>query len=469
MKNYLTMTFLLIFTQLHSQERLPQVLSFEEYLAYVKKYHPVAQQAGLLLNIGEAQLLEARGGFDPKIEVDYDRKEFKGTEYYDILNSTFKIPTWYGVELKANFEQNSGVYLNSERTVPPDGLFSAGISVDVGQGMFINERMVALRSARIFQDQSLAERNLMVNEVLYEAALTYFDWLRVYNEMSIYEGFLLNARERYQGIRQNALLGEIAAIDTVEAKIAVQNRTLELEQARLNLTKERLNVSNFLWLENNVPVELQPQMIPDKDLPEKIDEILDIPLTPLETVLDNHPKLRSLEFKLKSLELEQRLKRNNLLPEVNLEYNFLTPDMETIRTFNTSNYKSGVTVRMPLFLRKERGALRLANFKVQDAEFDIQLNEKQIKNKILTVYQELESYRTQNALVIDMVANYQLMLNAEERKMSFGESSLFLINSREIKLIEAQLKQNELVTKFLSTKAKLFRDLGIIPGIEGME
>lgn len=469
MKNYLTMTFLLISTLLHAQEQLQEVLTFEEYLAYVKKYHPITQQAGLLLNMGEAQLLQARGGFDPKIEVDYDRKEFKGTEYYDILNSTFKIPTWYGIELKANFEQNSGVYLNPERTIPPDGLFSAGVSVDVGQGMFINERMAALRSARIFQDQSLAERDLMVNEVLYEAALTYFDWLRVYNEMSIYEGFLLNARERYQGIRQNALLGEIAAIDTVEAKIAVQNRTLELEQARLNLTKERLNVSNYLWLENNVPVELQPQMIPDRDLPKKIDTILDIPLTPLETVLDNHPKLRSLEFKLKALELEQRLKRNSLLPEVNLEYNFLTPEMETINTFNTSNYKAGVSVRMPLFLRKERGALRLTNFKVQDAEFDIQLNEEQIKNKILAVYQELESYRTQNALVIDMVDNYQIMLNAEERKMSFGESSLFLINTREIKLIEAQLKQNELLTKFLSTKAKLFRDLGIIPGIDGME
>ncbi|WP_246054188.1 hypothetical protein [Antarcticibacterium flavum] len=74
--------------------------------------------------------------------------------------------------------------------MPEDGLFSAGVSVDVGQGMFINQRMASLRTARIYRDQSLAERDLMVNEVLYDAALAYFDWLRVYNEMIIYEGSL---------------------------------------------------------------------------------------------------------------------------------------------------------------------------------------------------------------------------------------------------------------------------------------
>ena len=76
-------------------ETLEDILSFEEYLGYVKKHHPLMKQANLVLSVGEANLLKARGGFDPKIEVDYDRKAFKNTEYYDQLNATFKIPTWY--------------------------------------------------------------------------------------------------------------------------------------------------------------------------------------------------------------------------------------------------------------------------------------------------------------------------------------------------------------------------------------
>ena len=467
MKNILIILVLFSGNILLAQERLPEVLTFEEYLAFVKQYHPVARQAGLKLNMAEAELLRARGGFDPKIEVDYDRKEFKNTEYYDILNSTFKIPTWYGIELKANFEQNQGVYLNPQRTVPQDGLFSAGVSVDVGQGMFINERMASLRTAKIYRERSLAERDLMVNDVLYEASLAYFDWLRVYNEMIIYEGFLENALERYQGIAQNARLGEIPAIDTVEARISVQNRRLDLEQAKVDLVKERLDLSNFLWLENNTPVELQPYIIPEQELLAKIDAVLDLP-TILEPNLipENHPQLRSQELRIRALEVNRRLMSNRLLPEINLEYNFLTQEPDEFQSFNRGNYKAGVSFSFPLFLRKERGDLKLANFRIQDAELDLELNERQLENRLLAVFQELESYTLQTQMTGEIVGNYNIMLAAEERRMSFGESSLFLINTRENQLIEARLKQNDVLNKFLYAKARLFRNLGIVPDAE---
>ncbi|MFO8146261.1 MAG: TolC family protein [Bacteroidota bacterium] len=464
MKNFLGILFLFYGQALLAQEQLPEVLTFKEYLAYVKQFHPVARQAGLKLSMAEAELLRARGGFDPKIEVDYDRKVFKNTEYYDILNSTFKIPTWYGIELKANFEQNQGIYLNPERTVPTDGLFSAGISVDVGQGMFINKRMASLRSAKIYREQSVAARDLMVNEVLYNAALAYFDWLRVYNEMIIYEGFLENASERFKGIEQNARLGEIPAIDTVEARISVQSRTLDLEQARIDLIKERLDLSNFLWLDNNTPVELQPNIIPEVGILPNIDEALNIPavITP-GVIPENHPRLRSMELSLRALEVNRRLMANRLLPAINLEYNFLTQEPDQLQSFYRENYKAGVSFSFPLFLRKERGELRLANFRIQDAELDLKLNERQLENRILAAFQQLESYNIQTQMAEEMVKNYNLMLSAEERKMSFGESSLFLINTREIRLIEARLKQNDILNKFLYAKAMLFRNLGIVP------
>ena len=47
--------------------------------------------------------MKSREAFDPKFEVDYARKKIKNTEYYDRLNGIFKIPTWFGVELKGTF------------------------------------------------------------------------------------------------------------------------------------------------------------------------------------------------------------------------------------------------------------------------------------------------------------------------------------------------------------------------------
>jgi outer membrane protein TolC len=92
------------FSQNSSTTELPtnlKQMSYNEYLGYVKKYHPLVKNANLEISKAQANLMMARGGFDPKLELDFNKKQFQGTEYYSILNSSFKIPTWYGIDIKA--------------------------------------------------------------------------------------------------------------------------------------------------------------------------------------------------------------------------------------------------------------------------------------------------------------------------------------------------------------------------------
>ncbi|MGB5692023.1 MAG: TolC family protein, partial [Flavobacteriaceae bacterium] len=423
-----------------AQQDTTQILNFREYLGLVKAFHPVAKQARLTLDIGQAELLRSRGAFDPKIEIDYDRKKFQGTEYWDRLNTTFKVPTWYGIELKGNFQQNSGDFLNPDEFLPDDGLFSAGVSLSLGDGLWINERMATLRQAKFYREQTLAERDLQVNEILFRAAIAYFDWLKAYNEQEVFRDFLENAVERFQGIRSSALAGDIAAIDTVEAKIAVENRVLGLEQAGLNFAKKTLELANFLWLDDNIPVELQPNVIPDSSPGGEIDITLDLLGRPMDSVvLVDHPKLMALGYKIDGLEVEKRLKVNQLLPRIDLEYNFLTETPELLNSFDTQQYKAGINFELPLFLRKERGALKLAKYKLQNAEYEYDNAALELRNKISAVYRELESFEDQTVMIGNIVADYRTLLTGEERKFSFGESSLFLINTRESRLIDAEL------------------------------
>ncbi len=260
------------------------------------------------------------------------------------------------------------------------------------------------------------------------------------------------------------MVGEIAAIDTVEAKIAVQSRALELEQANVRFRNKSLELSNFLWLNDNVPLELQDNVIPEEDIASDIDTTLEILGKPLDSfTVENHPKLRSLGFKIDGLQVDKRLKINKLLPTIDVDYNFLTETPELINSFVTEQYKGGLTFQMPLFLRKERGDLRLAKIKLQDAEFEYDNAQIEIRNKVFAIYNELASFENQNVLIDDIVMNYRVLLSAEERKFSFGESSLFLINSRESKLIDAVLKQNSVQNKYYSAKAKLFNSLAVNP------
>ncbi|WP_407139684.1 TolC family protein [Aquimarina sp. 2-A2] len=438
-----------------------QVLTFEEYLGYVKQYHPLIKQANLQLSVGEATLLRARGGFDPKIEIDYDRKKFKGTEYYDQLNGAFKIPTWYGIELNAKFEENTGQFLDPSLTVPEDGLYSAGVSFSLAQGFLMNERMAMLKKARVFMDQTEADRILLVNTLIFEASKAYFEWAEAANEQDIYENFLQNALIRYEGVQRNVEVGEVAAIDATEARIIYQTRQLDLEAAQLKKRKAALRASNFLWL-NEVPLEIQEDVEPELPKEQILASSLQLQNDELLNELElNHPKLRSLTAKIEGLAIDRRLKRNKLLPKLDLQYNFLTQEAEQVNTLNTANYKVGVNFSFPLFLRKERGEVQLAKYKLQDATFERMSVTVELQNKIEATRVEIASLTDQNALILDMVGNYRTLLVAEERKFELGESSLFLINSREQKLIEILLKANKLQVKSLHANASLFNVLGV--------
>src|SRR5690554_4201729 len=115
-------------------------ISFENYIQRVKKHHPLARQANLQTELGEAKVRSSRGAFDPKIKGDLSQKYFDEKKYYSLLDGGLVVPTWFGVELKAGHERNEGVYLNPENNNPEDGLYYAGVSIPLARGLFMDDR-----------------------------------------------------------------------------------------------------------------------------------------------------------------------------------------------------------------------------------------------------------------------------------------------------------------------------------------
>lgn len=444
-------------------DSLQTILTLQEYLGFVKQYHPIVRQANLIINESEAKLLKARGAFDPKIDIDYDQKKFKNTEYFDKLNATFKVPTWYGIEFKANFEQNEGAFLNPEADVPADGLYSVGVSLSLARNFLINERMAMLRQAKLFTRQARADRQLVINEILFNASVTYFNWLRRYNEKLVYESFLKNAEFRFNGVKRSFSEGQLAAIDTLESGIIVTNRKLNLENSRIKFVKATLELSNFLWLNNDTPLELQDNVVPDTGTLVGIDDVLQVLDFSMDSLqINEHPKMISLDLKYQQLDVDRKLKANKLLPQIDLQYNFLTENPELINSFTQSQFKGALRVNFPLFLRKERGDLKLAKLKLQDVDFERTATRISLQNKIDGISQEIESFQLQSQFTISMVNDYFRLLRAEERKFALGESSIFLVNSRESKLIDSRLKAIELENKLFLSKANLVNVLALI-------
>ena len=456
MKNiYLTLFFFignLIYSQTNSN-----VLSFEEFLGYVKTTHPLTKQANLKISEAQAKLMKARGGFDPKLEADYIEKEYSNKNYYSIFNGSFKIPTWYGIEIKAAFDNSEGIYLNPENTLPNSGLTSLGISIPLGQGLWVNERMAELRKAKIYQRVNEAERKIMLTEVIYEASQSYLNWKRSYDEVELYKEYLKNAINRYNGVTKLIEEGDKPAIDSVEAGITVKTRKLNLENATLKLIKAKLSVSNYLWTEDGIPIEIEEFINPETDLDQNLLYVLKVDDFQ-ELSIQNHPKIEALNSKLEILNVETKLAGNSLLPKLDVNYNYLS-EPSAFDNYQFNDYKFGVNFSFPLFLRKERANLKLAKIKVSESQFSLNFEKQLLINKIESQKNELNSYKKQIKILSDLIGNYNLMLNAEERLFQMGESSLFLINSRENTLVTAQLSNIQLTNSYLQSALDLYKTM----------
>jgi outer membrane protein TolC len=394
-------------------------------------------------------MLSARGGFDPKLEGELMRKNYDGKRYYDLLQGGVKIPTWLGITVQGGYTQNEGVFLNPERLTPDQGLLHAGVTVPLGEGLFIDARRAELRKAELIQELALAERELLLNEMLFNAGMAYWDWFRAHHAERIYAEGASLAEQRLDAVRQSARLGDRPAIDTLEASIQFQARTIQLQQATLDVKNAAARMSVHLWLEGELPMVIDPRSIPLG-----LEVITATPPDPLflvdiEAQIANHPFLMAQGLDISAKKIDQRWKREQIKPQVNLKYNALTESLGGTETtgFNADDFTFGLQVSMPILLRKERGALALAGLRIEEKEMELAIKEQDIWLKARMALNDWDVIAQQLSLFEGTARDYASLLNGERDLFSAGESSLFLVNSRESNYVNAQVKRIDLKAK----------------------
>lgn len=442
------------------------VLKFDEFYRYVLSNHPVVKQAELLTQDAAQQLRLARGGFDPKLEGSYDFKELKGTDYFDKTKVALKIPTWLPIDPKVGFEQNRGEFLSQENFISDstnNQQIFLGVSVPIGRGLFIDQRRATVRKAKIFQDMAEAEQVKEINKILLTAAKDYWQWYYAYMNYRLTQQGIAIAQDIFDRTKVGFEYGETAVIDTVQAKIVLQSRTIEFRQANIDRIEAALILSNHLWNAEGLPLEIVDNVSPEESPSavfnaEALGELVDM-------ARENHPELVKLRLKNQSLAVDRKLAKENLKPRLDLDYTLLdqpiTPSGENKGVSFGDNYKIGVSFAFPILLRKERGKLGQINLKVQQNALETSFREREIISDIGARY---------NAVLItgdilkeqeSMVNNYQLIMQAERLNLQNGESDLFKINVQFEKLIKSQTKLFKLRSEYQKNIANLYWAAGV--------
>jgi outer membrane protein TolC len=431
---------------LFSQQENLTTLTLESFLQLVKQHHPIVKQANLLIKTADANTLSAKGGFDPKVFYNFDNKFYDSKNYYALENGGFKIPTWFGMEIKGGYEQNDGNYLNPENNSPANGLIYSQISLPLLQGLLIDERRSVLKQAKIFETISEFEQLNMINELLYKAGKTYWDWNVAFSNLQVYKNAVDLSQQRLNAVKMSSSLGDRPDIDTVEASIQMQDRQINYQQAQLEYQTKILLLSNFLWLENNIPIELNEKTIPylNSGIYEK-ELQLDKHISKMDSLVNNHQIIKVYELKIQQLGIEKIFKQDKLKPTLNIKYNPLFNSENS--NIQAHNYKWGVTVAFPILLRKERGDLQMTKIKIENTKYETLNKKNELTNKIKANINEFKNYKNQMAIYSKNVIDYEQLWKAEIKLFEAGESSLFMINSREMSYINSRVKLNEIINK----------------------
>ncbi|MCB9231007.1 MAG: TolC family protein [Bacteroidia bacterium] len=443
-------------------------ITWTEFLDQVLASHPLALQAGLKAEEGNALVQMARGNFDPQLKGDFSQKTFAGKSYYRKLETGIEVPTWMGVTVQAGYSQGNGDFINPEMYTPDAGLLKAGLEVNLGNGLLMDKRRVELAKAKIYREVTQAQQQIMLNDLVVEAGKSYWNWVQHWFENEIYEQAVKLAKVRFDGVKSSFLQGDKPAIDTTEALIQVQNRAYLLNESRMKLNEARLELSRFLWDEEGNPLELRPEISPPK-LPNLL------PVSPpdfntgnlrADSILPYHPALQYYRLMQSSLQIEKRYRAEQLKPKASLKYNFLAGAAAPLNYELGDNHQLGFKLEFPLFLRSERGNLQLTRLKIRQTELETRQKEWEITTKLGQLENKIRITAEQITLNAKVVENYQKLVEGEYQRFLSGESSLFMINAREQNQFKAQMILLEELTDYRVLLAEYYRTTGGLSSLE---
>lgn len=442
-------------------------LSLETVLKMALSYHPIVKQANLLNDQAEATLREARGQLDPKVELNYDLKDFKEIEYYNLLNTTFKIPTWIGIDPKIEFTQNTGEFLNPENFISDatdNQQMAIGVSVPLGKGLFFDERRNMIKRADAFSQIAEAEQIKEVNKILFMIIKDYWNWYLFYQRMQLMNQAIDLAQNLFDRTLIDFEFGEAAVVDTLQAKINLQKRTVDFRKTQLEYELSKLNLSKHLWSENLIPLELQSNVLPDSSTLFSTPQDTEL-RGAIEFALTNHPEITKLEGKRNQIDADLRWAKESIKPQVDLSYSLIDAPLDP--NFNGGsvdfgeNYKMGIDFSFPILLRKERGKLQQTRLKLQSNEYELVQSQINIKNEVLGAYAQSNAFQDLLRQYQGVSQNYRRLLDAEIINLQNGETDIFKLNIQQDKYIEAQTDYYDAFTKWEKSKAEYYHITGI--------
>lgn len=409
-----------------------------------------ASLAGIEEERGNLQ--SAKGAFDARVD---GQLSDRASGYYD--GGTFQsqlvkpVPA-YNAELYTGYRYSDGDFpIYEAKDVTRDrGEYNVGVVFSLLRDRDIDKDRFAVADADYNLQVAMLENLITMLEVKLKAQNAYTEWQAAQKILGTYQELLNLALQRQRNLEKQVAAGDMAKIALVENKQNILKREVLLNEAKRDYIVRSNALSLYMRDDTGQIVKLEnrytaPDMIVDND-PEKYEDSY------ISNVVTSRPELRVLEKRLLQQNNKLLLGENSLLPKVDLSIEAAQDMGQGPSTLSGTEAIGKIKFSIPLQRELGKGAVYAAKSKITKLKNDKLLLEDKIKIELMNMLADLKTLKKNIDLSAQELTLAVKMQQAETDLLNHGSSNLFLLNTREEKVVEAKVKNT--LSKMYYLKAK---------------
>ncbi len=430
-------------------------LTPQEVVSSSLKHYPMVIEAVQQLEVQTNQVTEAKGAFDGKVKGEMNSRVdgFYGGDAYK-LGVEKPIP-YFNSKIYGGRRQSYGDFPSYEGKLETlnEGENFAGISISLLRNSLIDMNRYNLRYRQQDRQQAQVGLDLVKLNVQTMALKAYWAWLVKGHELKVYTNILELATARAGNIDRRIKVGDLARIYAAENNQYIVKRKAQVEAMNLEFQQASFYLSLFHRNADGKPIPLSSQSLPALDNQKLIarSDIDGIYQRALTANLD----LKILDAKEKQAELDIQLGTNEMLPQVDLNYEWSQDRGVGSSTLSQNENRVMLNVEIPIQYRKGAGKRRAGKAKLEQVKVKSQFTKEKVRVEVQSLVAKINAFAEIFNLTSEQVELSNKLADAERKKFFRGASDLILVNIREENLAEAQVKNLEALLKYHFVDADL--------------
>ena len=436
----------------HSSPAGEKPLLLPEVLTSVQTLYPPYLAALIEQDIANGRARQALGAFDLNLSAG---GSFNPAGYYDgqTAYATLEQPlSNWGGSVYGGYRMSSGFLPNySKDRTGSDGEAILGFRLPLLRDGSIDRRRASLFQARI--DQELANPLILRQHLDFIRAATigYYNWLAAGQRLTLAEELLRIAKDRDEAIAEQVKHGASAPIVQVDNKRLVISRQIAVVQALRRFQASAIELSLFHRSSgDDQPIVSSrtrlPASFPPHPEPSASQLVADIAKASI-----FRPELRRIELTIEKAEIERKLAKNSLLP--NIDIGVQANQGAGSKDIEPTEIEAKIEFKMPLQRREAKGRVETADAQIQRlvnekkfARDRIEADVRDAHSAMVASYDQLKQTR----LNVDLS---QQLEAAENERLKQGAADLLALQIREQATFDAKVLEVEAQAEYFRAKA----------------